>query len=64
MYTVLWQENGMDKWDRFETKEEVDYLLEQLKENPNVCEYDIWIFNPEADDNAYTYEDFIERNDN
>lgn len=50
MWTVLWQENDQDRWDRFETKEEVLCLLDQLRENPNVCEDDTWIFSPQAAD--------------
>lgn len=54
MWTVLWQENDQDRWDRFKTKEEVLCLLNQLRENPNVCEDDTWIFPPEADEYALT----------
>ena len=55
MYTVLWRENDNDKWDRFETKKEVKDLLDELEKNPNVCENDIWIFTPEADEYAFDY---------
>ena len=58
MYTVLWIENGMDTWDRLETEEEVKELLKELKENESVCETDVWIFLPQADDYAYDYEMF------
>ena len=54
MYTVLWQEGNNDKWDRFETEEEVRKLIDQLSENPDVCVGDIWIFSPKADEYAYT----------
>lgn len=52
MYTVIWTENGSDHWDRFERKEDVDSQLEQLKNNPEVCLGDIWIFPPQADEYA------------
>ena len=55
MYTVLWQENSQDRWDRFETSEEVMVLLTKLEQNPDVCENDVWIFNPNADDYADDY---------
>lgn len=54
MYTVLWQDDGKDKWDRLENEEEVRILIDELTENPNVCESDIWIFLPEADGYAIT----------
>ena len=55
MYTVIWIENGQDRWDRFETEEEVRELLDELVENPNVCENDVWIFTPQADEYACEY---------
>ena len=55
MYTVLWQENSQDRWDRSETSEEVMVLLTELEQNPDVCESDVWIFNPNADDYADDY---------
>ena len=61
MYTVLWVENGMDKWDRFETEEEVKELLKELEENENVCETDVWIFPPQTDDYACDYEMFMSK---
>lgn len=54
MWTVLWRENDQDRWDRLDSKEEVFALLDQLRENPNVCEDDTWIFPPEADEFALT----------
>lgn len=54
MYTVVWQDNGQDRWDRFETQEAVRHLLHELSENPNVCIGDVWIFAPEADEYACT----------
>lgn len=55
MYTVIWQENSQDRWDRFETSEEVMVLLTELEQNPYVCENDVWIFNPNADDYGDDY---------
>ncbi len=52
MYTVLWIEGIYDKWNRFETEEEVRSLLSELRENENVCYDGIWIFNPTADEFA------------
>lgn len=54
MWTVLWVDNGRDRWDRFETKEEVEELIKKITENPNVCETDAWIFPPKSDDYALT----------
>lgn len=60
MYTVLWRENDNDKWDRFETKEEVRNLLNELENNPDVCERYVWIFTPNSDNYAFDYDSFIE----
>mgnify|MGYP004465302703 CR=1 FL=1 len=54
MWTVMWVEDGMDKWDRFETENDVRNLMEELKENSDVCEEDVWIFPPKADEYAMT----------
>lgn len=54
MWTVMWVENGADKWDRFETENDVRNLMEELKENFDVYEEDIWIFPPKSDDYAMT----------
>ena len=32
MWTVIWLEDEMDKWDIFETKEQVMKLMKELKE--------------------------------
>lgn len=40
MWTVLWQENNIDRWDRLETEEDVLALLDELTENLDVCEDD------------------------
>lgn len=60
MFTIIWSENGEDRWDRLETKGEVKTLLESLANNPNVCETDIWVFTPEADKSAMEYKSFME----
>lgn len=60
MWTVLWLEDGMDKWDRFETEDDVRDLMEKLKENPDVCEEDVWIFPPKSDEYALTGDRFLE----
>ena len=52
MYTVLWIEGIYDKWNRFETEEEVRSLLSELRANENVCYDGILIFNPTADEFA------------
>lgn len=49
MYTVIWiDEQGHDRWERCQSTEEVNALLDQ--ENCR-CE-DTWIFLPDADDYA------------
>lgn len=58
MYTILWRENEKDKWDRLETRDEVNNLLYKLTNNPDVCEGDIWIFEPKADEYAFDYHSF------
>lgn len=52
-YTVLYRENDNDKWDRFESAAELADFLTKAKDNPGICEGDIWTFLPEAD--AYAY---------
>ncbi len=60
MYTVIWREGDIDKWDRFATKEEVMELLQQIDNNPDACCIgDVWVFSPEADEHALTGSDFI-----
>lgn len=58
MYTIIWQEDGLDRWDRLETKEEVDRLVDKLSINNAVCLEDVWIFSPEADEFASTPDEF------
>lgn len=60
MWTVIWLEYGKDKWDRFETKDDVRDLMEELKENSGVCEEDVWIFPPKAEDYVITGDMFLE----
>ena len=60
MFTVIWTENGEDRWDRLKTKGEVKALLESLASNPNVCETDVWVFKPDADKFAMEYRKFME----
>jgi hypothetical protein len=60
MYTVLWQEGETDHWERLESKEETLDLLLKLKANPDVCEYDIWVFTPKADMFALDYNMFFD----
>ena len=55
MWTILWQEAGADRWDRLEDKQEVFELLKELKDNPDICEGDVWVFYPGAD---YYAQDF------
>lgn len=61
MFTVIWIENGMDKWERFDDEEEIKEFLINLKENKGVCEADVWVFSPEADNYAYEYQMFMDR---
>lgn len=61
MYTVLWQENGQDHWDRCEDEDEVNDLLHTIANTPNTCPLgDVWIFQPKADDYAVTGDTLIE----
>ena len=57
MYTVLWIDgNGNDRWERCESREEVNELLER----EDIREEDTWIFTPKADDFAVTGDIFGE----
>lgn len=60
MYTIIWMELGQDKWDRLQTKEEVDDLLKKLYDEGVVCMEDIWIFSPQADECAVDYKKWME----
>lgn len=46
MWKVIWLECGESKRENFETKEQAMKLIKELKENPYVCEEDVWIFPP------------------
>lgn len=59
MYTLIWIDNGEDRWDRFEDKESLKEFLKYLKKTPGVCEGDIYIFPPEADAYAMDYTAFM-----
>lgn len=60
MYTILWTQGANDKWDRLESHNDVLALLKKLKADPDVCENDIWIFGPKADNHAWNgYDEFI-----
>ena len=59
MYTVFWQEEGIDKWDRLETEEEVKVLLASLNASGTVCIGDVWVFTPEADNFAVDGANYI-----
>ena len=57
MYTVLWIDaEGNDRWERCESKEEVNELLAR----EDIREEDTWIFHPKADDFAVTGDIFEE----
>lgn len=54
MYTVIWQEGGQDRWDRFKTKKEVLKKLAEIDETPEASPLgDVWVFPPKADDFAF-----------
>ena len=58
MWTVCWKDDEQrDKWDRFETREDVINLANTLVREVDVCEDDILIFPPEADDLAIPYDE-------
>ena len=58
MWTILWIENGQDKWDRFDTKEELidfiiwyseqEYAFYSKTDNEIIFNEDVLIFTPEA----------------
>ena len=55
MYTVIWIDaHGNDRWDRCESSEEVNNLLDR----EDARNGDTWVFLPDADDCAITGIDF------
>ena len=55
MYTVIWIDaHGNDRWDRCESCEEVNDLLDR----EDARNGDTWVFLPDADDCAITGIDF------
>ena len=56
MWTICWTsaENG-DDWDRFGSREDVVNLANTLYREGDVCEDDMLIFPPEADELAIPY---------
>lgn len=59
MWTIIYQENGKDKWDRLESKDDVKNLLKTLRDDPGVCFDDVWIFTPDADDHTIDPNDLL-----
>lgn len=59
MWTLIWDDNGEDRWDRLETKEDVKERLESLRKEPGVCIGDVYIFPPESDAYAMDYAAFL-----
>lgn len=59
MYTVLWRDNGQDRYDRLETGEDVENLLKEIEADPDASPLgDVWVFEPEADNYAVTGDTF------
>ena len=58
MWTLCWSstEKG-DGWDRFETHEDVINFANALVREGDVCEDDILIYPPEADDLTIPYDE-------
>ena len=62
MYTIIWTENGKDRWDRVESKTEVYALLGKIMDNHEACPIgDVWIFSPQADNYATAGDEFEPR---
>ena len=61
MWTILWSENGEDRWDRFKFKDELidfikwyseeEYAFYNKKDGEIVFDEDVLIFTPKADQN-------------
>ena len=61
MITILWRENGQDRWDRFETDEDAYHKLTEIKNNPEACPIeDVWIYPHYADNMAVTGDIYYE----
>ena len=58
MWTICWssKEHG-DGWDRFEEREDIVNLANTLVCEGDVCENDILIFPPTADDLTIPYDE-------
>ena len=63
MWTIIYQKDGKDKWDRLDSKDDVQNLLKTLRNDPRVCFEDLWIFTPDADDHTIDPNDLLFDND-
>ena len=63
MWTIIYKENEKDKWDRLDSKDDVQNLLKTLRNDPRVCFEDLWIFTPDADDHTIDPNDLLFDND-
>ena len=59
MYTVCWNKDGQDKWERLNWKEDVTNLVEDLLCS-GLCKDDILIFSPEADNHVLDCNDVLD----
>lgn len=41
MWTIIYKENEKDKWDRLDSKDDVQNLLKTLRKDPRVCFEDL-----------------------
>jgi hypothetical protein len=58
MWTICWKDDEQrDRWDRFESRKDVIDLINTLIREVDVCEDDILIFPPEADDLTIPYDE-------
>ena len=63
MWTIIYKENEKDKWDRLDSKDDVQNLLKTLRKDPRVCFEDLQIFTPDADDHTIDPNDLLFDND-
>ena len=63
MWTIIYQKDGKDKWDRLDSKDDIKDLLKALRNDPGVCFNDVWIFTPDADDHTIDPNDLLFDND-